>query len=84
MELDVTTLKRELWKKDFRDLFPELKPQIRNFFARPSCGKCIRDIVKGMEGQQTILSDYFGEVFCLYNLLYACNDIHFASLAAFR
>jgi len=61
MKLHADTLKRELWKKDFRDLFPELQPQIRAFFARPSCGKCLRDIVVGMQGQEEVLKTYFGE-----------------------
>lgn len=54
-------IKQELWKADFRSLFPEITDQIRKYFAYPNCGKCFSDVYSFITNDAAKLSEYFGD-----------------------
>lgn len=51
-------IKRELWKKAFRDLFPEWKDQIGKFLANPGC-ECNRPLLISILESKDRLESYF-------------------------
>ena len=57
--IGVKELKKALWKKEFRDLFPDLKDKIKKFLTNPNC-KCHQSLFNSLLHGKEKLEEYFG------------------------
>lgn len=60
MEITKSLIIKSLWKREFRDLFPELKSDIDVFLQNPGC-KCNEPLYNTILQQTDRLKRYFGE-----------------------
>lgn len=61
MLLSPKDIKNELWKAEFRALFPELRELIQKYFASPTCGRCFETLLWEIQKYPDRLKTYFKE-----------------------
>jgi len=58
-KITIRDLKKALWKSEFRNLFPELKEQIKTFLQNPNC-KCNAPLYNTILHHRDRLESFFG------------------------
>lgn len=60
MDITKSLIIKSLWKREFRELFPEVKKDIDNFLQNPGC-KCNEPLYNTILQQRDRLRKFFGE-----------------------